>query len=198
MEKSVKLQLDELKTLKGLGLLDEESKNEIDEAIKILENTGNVGSVEGLDVKFINKSPNRNPEYATEGSAGFDFRAYLDKSLIVGGTGSGSNIKIIPTGLYFEIPEGFELQVRPRSGMAAKHGITVLNSPGTIDSDYRGEVKVILINHKDEDFIINPGDRIAQGVISSCVTKSFSSLVEVKELSETERGDGKFGSTGVK
>jgi len=103
-----------------------------------------------------------------------------------------------PTGLYFEIPEGFELQVRPRSGLSAKHGVTVLNSPGTVDSDYRGEVKVILINHGTKPFVIENGERIAQGVIGGVMGKKMITFQSVEELSDTERGEGGFGSTGVK
>lgn len=201
MNNDITKQLEELKELSKMEFLDGETKSEIENAISLMENVGVDGTLNTgtkLPIKFINKSPNRNPEYATKGSAGFDFRAYLDKPVEIPGCKSGDNIKIVPTGLYFELPEGFELQVRPRSGMAAKHGITVLNSPGTIDSDYRGEINVILINHKIETFTINPGDRIAQGVIASCVTTNFAELVEVAEINETERGEGKFGSTGVK
>jgi len=201
MNNDITKQLEELKELSKMEFLDGETKSEIESAISLMENVGSEGILNGgtkLPIKFINKSSNRNPEYATKGSAGFDFRAYLNQPVEIPGCNSGDNIKIIPTGLYFELPEGFELQVRPRSGMAAKHGITVLNSPGTIDSDYRGEINVILINHKIETFTINPGDRIAQGVIASCVTTNFAELVEVTEINETERGEGKFGSTGVK
>jgi len=106
---------------------------------------------------------------------------------------------IIPTGLYFEIPENFEIQVRPRSGLAAKNGVTVLNTPGTVDADYRGEVKVILINHSDNAFVVNHGDRIAQAVIASVIGKNFVKLEKVNNIDEkTERGSGGFGSTGVK
>lgn len=143
-------------------------------------------------IKFVNKSDNPNPEYATEGSAGFDIRSSIDETLEPG------EYKLIPTGLYFELPNNFEMQVRPRSGLAAKHGVTVLNSPGTIDSDYRGEIKVILINHGKETFEIQKGDRIAQIVISQTLT-NFLELVMVDKISEnTDRNTGGFGSTGVK
>jgi dUTP pyrophosphatase len=153
-----------------------------------------------LDVKIINKSNNEPPKYESKGAAGFDFRASLHEGevIILGPSGSGNNIAMIPTGLHFELPNTLELQVRPRSGLAAKKGVTVLNSPGTVDSDYRGEVKVILINHSSEEFIINNGDRIAQGVISSVVSDDFIKFNIVNELSETERGEGGFGSTGIK
>jgi dUTP pyrophosphatase len=147
-----------------------------------------------LGVKLVNKSNNPDPEYQTEGAAGFDFRANIDEPITL----EPNDIKIIPTGLYFELPTSLELQVRPRSGLAAKHGVTVLNSPGTIDSDYRGEVMVILINHGKEPFKIEHGDRIAQGVINSVMSKETIRFELVDELGDTERGEGKFGSTGKK
>lgn len=150
-------------------------------------------------IDFINKSNNADPEYATEGSAGFDFRANITESLVIPGKRSNNNIIIVPTGLYFQLPINSELQVRPRSGLAVKHGITVLNSPGTVDSDYRGEVKIILINHKDENFTINPGDRIAQGIIAPINGKNIINLNKVDQLNDnTDRGDNGFGSTGLK
>jgi len=148
-----------------------------------------------IKFNFKNESNNPDPEYATVGSSGFDLRANLDAPVRIG----PHSVKIIPTGLYFEIPENFEIQVRPRSGLAAKNGVTVLNSPGTVDADYRGEVKVILINHSDEIFVVNHGDRIAQAVIASVIGKNFINLNKVDNIDEnTERGSGGFGSTGVK
>ena len=145
--------------------------------------------------KFKNESDNPDPEYATAGSSGFDLRANLDSPITVHPHG----VRIIPTGLYFEIPENFEIQVRPRSGLAAKNGVTVLNTPGTVDADYRGEIKVILINHSDNAFVVNHGDRIAQAVIASVIGKNFVKLEKVNNIDEnTERGSGGFGSTGVK
>lgn len=129
------------------------------------------------------------PVYKTEGAAGADICAYLKESIVL----KKGESAMIPTGLRFEIPLGYEVQVRPRSGLAAKNGITVLNTPGTIDSDYRGEVKVILINLGKEDFTINNGDRIAQ-IIASPVIQADFTLTQT--LSETERGEGGFGSTG--
>ncbi len=140
-------------------------------------------------IKVINKSNNSLPEYSTEHSAGMDLRANLDQSVTL----KPGERKLIPTGLFFEIPEGFEVQVRPRSGLAIKNGISVLNSPGTIDADYRGEVCVILINLGTEDFVINNGDRIAQMVVAKYEKCSWT-LVE--ELSSTDRGSGGFGHTG--
>ncbi len=149
-----------------------------------------------LPVKLINKSTNENPEYTTNGASGFDFRANLPDGDIVLKVGK---IEIIPTGLFFELMENFEIQVRPRSGLAAKHGITVLNSPGTIDADYRGESKIILINLGDKDFEIKHGDRIAQGIVASVTAKNSIRFEIVDTLSDnTERGSNGFGSTGVK
>ena len=142
-----------------------------------------------MKVKIINKSNNPIPEYATPLSAGVDLRSSIYVLI------DAFDSAIIPTGLHIELPEGYEAQVRPRSGLALKHQITVLNSPGTIDADYRGEIGVILINHSDTPFAIEPGDRIAQLVFSKYERAEF---VEVKELSETERGEGGFGHTGNK
>ena len=131
------------------------------------------------------------PAYKTSGAAGADVCAHIEKPInIARGTSA-----LIPTGLYFEIPEGYEIQVRPRSGLAFKNGVTVLNTPGTIDSDYRGELKVLLINLGGEDFTVSNGDRIAQIVVSPVTIGSFLS---VTSISETDRGQGGFGSTGVK
>jgi len=146
-----------------------------------------------MKINFKNESNNPDPEYATSGSSGFDLRANLSQMLVVP---VGKRV-IVPTGLYFELPEGLEIQVRPRSGLAAKNGVTVLNTPGTIDADYRGELKVILINLGDELFEINHGDRIAQAVIASVIGKRVINLNKVSEINEdTERGSGGFGSTG--
>ncbi|WP_103665765.1 dUTP diphosphatase [Gracilimonas amylolytica] len=131
------------------------------------------------------------PNYETIASAGMDIRAALEAPIIL----KPGERKLIPTGLQMALPEGFEAQIRPRSGLAIRNGITMLNSPGTIDADYRGEVKVIAINHSEEEFEINHGDRIAQMVIAP-VTQF--PVVEVDELDETDRGDGGFGSTGVR
>lgn len=149
----------------------------------------------GIGIGFSNKSSNQDPEYATDGSSGFDLRADLKEPLVL----KVGKRAIVPTGLYFEIPQNLEIQVRPRSGLAAKNGVTVLNTPGTVDADYRGEVKVILINLGEEDFTINNGDRIAQGVIASVIAKPFVKWKKVDEVStDTTRGAGGFGSTGTK
>lgn len=131
------------------------------------------------------------PEYATQGSSGLDIRAAIDSTLII----PIGKVGMVPTNIRVEIPEGFEIQVRPRSGLAAKYGIGVLNSPGTIDSDYRGEIKVILFNFGNEEFIINRGDRIAQIVINKIYHANF---IETDALKQSKRNDGGFGHTGSK
>ena len=145
-----------------------------------------------MEVKIINKSDNQLPAYETIHSAGMDLRAYLPEGPIVL---KPMQRTLVPTGLFMEIPEGYEGQVRPRSGLAIKNGITVLNTPGTIDADYRGEVKIILINLSDTDFIINSGERVAQIVFAKCEQME---VVSVETLSDTERGAGGFGHTGKK
>jgi dUTP pyrophosphatase len=142
-----------------------------------------------IEIKIINRSLNPLPEYATPGSSGMDIRANLlePKTLEI------FERVLIPTGLFIEVPNGYEAQIRPRSGLAIKQGITCLNSPGTIDSDYRGEIKIILINLSGEEQVIHPGDRIAQMIIQK-IEKGI--LKEVKELVVTERNDGGFGHTG--
>lgn len=144
-----------------------------------------------LKVKIINKSNNELPKYETPGSAGLDLRANLVDNVII----PVGKRALVPTGLFMQLPDGYEAQVRPRSGLATKFGITVLNSPGTIDADYRGEIAVNLINLGDEDFEISNGDRIAQMVINKIEQISFES---VTFLDETERGTGGHGSTGNK
>ncbi len=144
-----------------------------------------------MKVAIINKSTNTLPSYETSASAGLDIRAFIEEKLTL----SPGERKLIKTGLFLEIPEGYEAQVRPRSGLALKNGITVLNSPGTIDADYRGEIGVILINHSSEIFEINSGDRIAQLVFAKVEQAVW---FETESLNETERGEGGFGSTGKK
>jgi dUTP pyrophosphatase len=143
-----------------------------------------------VKVKIINQSPNALPDYATEGSAGMDIRAHLPGPLVL----KPLERQLIPTGLYMELPLGYEAQVRPRSGLAIKQGITCLNSPGTVDSDYRGEIKVILINLSNEEQVLHPGDRIAQMVISPVVQAGWEA---VEEISVTARNAGGFGHTGL-
>ena len=144
-----------------------------------------------MKINIINQSKHALPAYETVASAGMDLRANLSEGLLLK---SGERL-LVPTGLFIALPEGYESQIRPRSGLAFKHGITVLNSPGTIDADYRGEVKVLLINHGAEDFEIKDGERIAQMVIAAHARIEWNS---VTELEETERGAGGFGSTGKK
>ena len=143
------------------------------------------------EIKCVAKDGVAVPSYETSGAAGADVRAFLNEPVVI----PVGKRAVIPTGLFFAIPEGFEIQVRPRSGLAAKNGVTVLNTPGTIDSDYRGEVKVILINLGDADVTVNNGDRIAQLIVAPVTQGIF---VKTDKLDETERGAGGFGSTGVK
>ena len=144
-----------------------------------------------LAVKIINRSSNPLPSYATAASAGMDIRADLKEPIQLG----VGERKLIPTGLFIELPVGYEAQVRPRSGLALKQGITCLNATGTIDADYRGELGIILINHSNEVQVIQPGDRIAQLVVQSVVTCNWES---VSELTDSARGQGGFGHTGIK
>lgn len=142
-----------------------------------------------MEIKVINNSRFDLPRYATTGSSGLDLKANIDVSILL----NSLERCIVPTGLFLEIPEGYEAQVRPRSGLAAKHGISVLNSPGTIDADYRGEIKVILVNLSNEPFTIEPGERIAQIVFAQIEQITWR---DVNNISITERGDGGFGHTG--
>ena len=144
-----------------------------------------------LNVKVINKGNQPLPAYATSQSAGMDLRANIDESIVL----HPMERRLVPTGLHIALPQGFEAQIRPRSGLALKHGITVLNTPGTIDADYRGELMVLLINFSDTDFVINDGERIAQMVVARHEQIEFQ-LVD--ELDDTERGAGGYGHTGVK
>jgi dUTP pyrophosphatase len=144
-----------------------------------------------MKVKIVNKSAFELPQYATLQSAGLDLRANISESVTI----KPLERKLVSTGLFIELPDGYEAQVRPRSGLAVKHGISLVNTPGTIDSDYRGEIKVILINLSNDEFILNPGERIAQMVICKFERIDWQS---VADLSLSERGDGGFGSTGTK
>ena len=142
-----------------------------------------------INVKIVNKSAYPTPEYATPLSAGLDLKANLEAPVTI----KPLQRLLIPTGLYIALPEGFEAQIRPRSGLALKHGITVLNSPGTIDADYRGELKVLLVNLSDRDFEVNPGERIAQMVVARYQQVAWE---QTDSLDSTDRGEGGFGSTG--
>lgn len=142
-----------------------------------------------IKIKVVNKGHQQLPAYATPQSAGMDLRANIDEPVILHPMES----RLIPTGLHIALPEGYEAQVRPRSGLALKHGLTVLNAPGTVDADYRGDIGVVLINLSQEDFVINDGERIAQLVIARHEQADF---VVVEELDQTERGEGGYGHTG--
>ena len=144
-----------------------------------------------IQVKVINKGKQPLPAYATEQSAGMDLRADVEQPVTL----KPLERRLIPTGLHIALPQGYEAQVRPRSGLALKHGITVLNTPGTIDADYRGEIGVVLVNLSNEDFVVNPGERVAQMVIAQY---EQAVLQTVDTLDETERGEGGYGHTGVK
>jgi len=142
-----------------------------------------------MEVKIINRSNNALPAYETAHAAGLDIRAHLTEAICI----APMQRQLIPTGLFIELPIGYEAQIRPRSGLAFKNGITVLNSPGTIDADYRGEIKVLLINFSDQVFIVEPGERIAQMVLAAHAQITWE---EVTVLSETARGEGGYGHTG--
>ena len=148
-------------------------------------------NLEKMKIKVVNRGHQPLPAYATEQSAGMDLRANIDGPIVL----HPLERRLIPTGLHIALPEGYEAQVRPRSGLALKHGITVLNAPGTIDADYRGEVGVVLINLSGEDFVVADGERIAQLVVARY---EQACLEEVEQLDETERGEGGYGHTGVK
>ena len=144
-----------------------------------------------MKVQIINRGHHPLPEYATTQSAGMDLRANIDESIVL----HPMERRLVPTGLFMALPVGYEAQIRPRSGLVLKHGITVLNTPGTIDADYRGEIMVLLINFSQNDFVINDGERIAQMVIAKHENAEF---IEVETLDDTERGTGGYGHTGVK
>ena len=144
-----------------------------------------------VQIKVVNKGNQPLPKYQTAQSAGMDLRANIDAPILI----KSLDRKVIPTGLHIALPEGYEAQIRPRSGLAIKNGITCINTPGTIDADYRGDVGVILVNLSNEDFVVKPGERIAQMVINKFEQAEFE---VVEELDETERGEGGYGHTGIK
>ena len=192
-------QIKELKALAEMEMLPESTRQEILMAIKLAESVQEYDSKKSTEqvkskikINYINKSENKNPVYAKEGDSGFDLRANESGSL------KPLERKLVGTGLYFELPDGYELQIRPRSGLAYKNGITVLNSPGTVDTGYRGEIKVLLVNISNETFTWERGERIAQGVIAHRISSDYGDLIEVMEINESERGEGGFGSTGTK
>ena len=159
--------------------------------IYVFKNKNRDSAMEKLKVKIVNRSSNALPCYSTEQSAGMDLRAWLESPVTL----QPLERRLIPTGIYIELPVGYECQIRPRSGLALKRGLTVLNTPGTIDADYRGEVGVLLINLSQEDFVVNDGERIAQMVVARHEQVDFAT---VNVLDETERGEGGYGHTGVK
>jgi dUTP pyrophosphatase len=170
---------------------------ELDEYMKQMESVYNVNTVSekpdiSITTKFINVSNNPDPTYAKVGDSGFDLRAFIEEPVTLGPLERA----LIPTGLSFELPENSELQVRPRSGMAFKHGISCLNTPGTVDEGYRGDVGIIAVNLSNEEYTIQPGERIAQAVIMHVVGQKISNLKKVEKLSETERGSTGYGSSG--
>lgn len=144
-----------------------------------------------VKLKIVNKSQHPTPTYASAQAAGIDVRANIEESIVL----KPLQRVLVPTGLYIQLPKGYEAQIRPRSGLALKNGVTVLNTPGTIDSDYRGEIKVILVNLSDQDFAIENGERICQMIVAK---HEYAICVEVQELDSTERGEGGFGHTGKK
>lgn len=195
----------ELESLKNISEGSNLDTTEIDSAINLartIKNMGKTNSVSGLeqnnfklDVKFKNTSNNDNPKFGKVGDSGFDLRANIPLEGEI--TLKPLQRLLVPTGLFFELPIGYELQVRSRSGLAITNGVMVLNSPGTVDNFYVGEVKVILINLGQEDFTFKHGDRIAQAVITNRIGSEFTNLVEVMEITDTERGSDGFGSTGI-
>jgi dUTP pyrophosphatase len=192
-------QIEELKALAEMDMLPEATRQEILMAIKLAESVQEYDNKKvnepvktKVKINYINKSENKNPVYAKEGDSGFDLRANE------GGSLKPLERKLVGTGLYFELPDGYELQIRPRSGLAYKNGITVLNSPGTVDTGYRGEIKVLLVNISNEEFTWERGERIAQGVVAHRISSDYGDLIEVMEINESERGEGGFGSTGTK
>lgn len=191
---------DKLENLDMGELFDDETKNELDSILKQTQHMMGDWDYDPatmsvkLKVSFINKSNNPDPTYEKEGDSGFDIRAFIDKPIDI----EPGCRTLVKTGLYFEIPYGYELQVRSRSGLALNNGVIVLNSPGTVDSGYRGEIGVILHNtDKLNPFYVHNGDRIAQGVIAAVQTMGKTKFIKTDTLSSSDRGSGGFGSTGV-
>ena len=177
--------------------IDEALAGEINETLELLNQEISAAQQKEnsfLRIKFINKSTNEDPKFAYEGDSGFDLRADIEEPITLN---PGERF-LVPTGLYFELVKGLEIQVRPRSGLSIKYGITVLNSPGTVDSHYRGEVKIPLINLGQEPFKINKGDRIAQAVIAPVYGEGKVILDKTESINETVRGEGGFNSSGIK
>lgn len=205
MNNDIKEYIKELQHLKSIGVISGDQAKELDNLIKIMEDLDSKNNSFKADkdafklpIKFVNTSKNENPTWAKDGDSGFDLRAELSE---VGGKLTLKPLErtLIPTGLYFELPTGYELQIRPRSGHSFKTGLMAIL--GTVDTGYRGEIKVIMINLSDKEQIIEQGERVAQGVIAPRVSNDFGTMIElesVSEMSETERGTGGFGSTGKK
>ena len=147
-----------------------------------------------IEIQYVNNSKLEDPKYNHKEDSGFDIRANIKDNVTISSLGR----VLVPTGLHFKIHEDYELQIRPRSGLAAKHGITVLNTPGTVDSNYRGEIKIILINLGEDPFTINDGDRVAQGVLNNILNTNWAKYIKVSKLESTKRDSGGFGSTGIK
>lgn len=192
---NLKEELEDLKKMtdiiNGLNNIGGNDTLDYTETIKELERLNN-NNENFLKIYFKNTSNNEDPIYQHKDDSGFDLRANITEPITL----NSLERRLIPTGLYFELPQNTELQVRPRSGMALKHGITVLNTPGTVDSNYRGEVGIIIVNLSNEPYTIKSGDRIAQAVIMNVINPNFSKLVNKDNLTETERGSSGFGSTG--
>lgn len=189
--------LNKLTNANPMDILDESQKSQLSEIFNdALMNDwmydANDNTVKLL-VKMINKSNNPDPIYQKEGDSGFDLAAFIPEDITL----KPLERQLIPTGLFYQIPIGLELQIRPRSGLALKNGVTVLNTPGTVDAGYRGEIKVLLVNLSNQDFTIKSGDRIAQGVIAPVQSRHTTLFRRVNELDSSERGTGGFGSTGV-
>ena len=185
----LKSMVDSLNNVFGENVLDPKTSDELNSLFESIDNLSPI-----QDIKFSNKSNNSDPEYIHNGDSGFDLRAHIEESVTL----KPLERKLIPTGLSFELLPNTELQIRPRSGMALKHGITVLNTPGTVDEGYRGDVGVILVNISNDDYTVNNGDRIAQGVIMEVKNKTTIKLVKSDNLTESSRGTDGFGSTGKK
>jgi len=200
LENSMKETLKKLQDMSsGLDDKEDESTDEkifeslgldLDELKKISEESFDVDNT--IDISFRNTTQFEDPKYNHKDDSGFDIRANIEDDIVL----SSLDRAVIPTGLFFQVHEDYELQIRPRSGLAAKYGITVLNTPGTIDSNYRGEIKVILINLSKEEYTIKRGDRVAQGVIAYVLKERWSTFKKIKKLASTTRNSGGLGSTG--
>jgi len=189
--------LQQLETQIESGNDDAKIFNEVNSIIDGLTNVAQSESVQssiGAKLKFVNKSDNPDPTFAKEGDSGFDLRAFVPFSVKI----PPGKVKLIPTGLYFEVEKGLEVQIRPRSGLAANKGVTVLNTPGTLDSGYRGELKIILANLGEFHLTVENGDRVAQGVVCPVYGEGKLDMIKVDELTISERNEGGFGHSGVK